>query len=203
MKLVRVCIVLLCGALAMPLAAAETWYQVEVIVLAQRNPDVGDEGWPATVLPTASGTVLTIPDGSLPLAQNARIAPVAPENLRLAGTARRIATNGNYELLLHTGWRQPGLSRDQALPVRIRSGLSPDAGGTSQPRLDGTVRLSVARVLQFETDLRYRDPLAAPHADQTSTPHIYRMAESRRMRSKELHYLDHPMFGVIVLVTPL
>jgi hypothetical protein len=23
------------------------------------------------------------------------------------------------------------------------------------------------------------------------------------MRSKEIHYLDHPMFGVIALITPL
>lgn len=29
------------------------------------------------------------------------------------------------------------------------------------------------------------------------------LRESRRMRSGEIHYLDHPMMGVIVLVTPL
>ncbi len=29
------------------------------------------------------------------------------------------------------------------------------------------------------------------------------LRQSRRMRSGEIHYLDHPLFGVIVLVTPL
>ena len=28
----------------------------------------------------------------------------------------------------------------------------------------------------------------------------YRMVQSRRMRSNELHYLDHPLFGVIVRI---
>ena len=29
------------------------------------------------------------------------------------------------------------------------------------------------------------------------------LKESRRMRSKELHYLDNPLFGVIILITPI
>ena len=32
--------------------------------------------------------------------------------------------------------------------------------------------------------------------------HVYRMQQSRRMRSGELHYLDHPVFGLVVKVTP-
>jgi hypothetical protein len=33
-------------------------------------------------------------------------------------------------------------------------------------------------------------------------PIFYHLTESRRMRSKELHYLDHPVLGVLLLVTP-
>ena len=29
------------------------------------------------------------------------------------------------------------------------------------------------------------------------------MKQSRRMRSKELHYIDHPMLGILVRVTPI
>jgi hypothetical protein len=32
-------------------------------------------------------------------------------------------------------------------------------------------------------------------------PIIYRLMESRRMRSKELHYLDHPVLGMLLLIT--
>jgi hypothetical protein len=31
---------------------------------------------------------------------------------------------------------------------------------------------------------------------------VYRLQQSRRMRSNEVHYLDHPLFGIIVQVTP-
>jgi hypothetical protein len=31
---------------------------------------------------------------------------------------------------------------------------------------------------------------------------VFRLQQSRRMRSSEIHYLDHPLFGVIAQVTP-
>ena len=34
------------------------------------------------------------------------------------------------------------------------------------------------------------------------THHVYRMKQSRRMRSNETHYMDHPRFGIVARVTP-
>jgi hypothetical protein len=33
--------------------------------------------------------------------------------------------------------------------------------------------------------------------------HAVLMQQSRRMRSNELHYLDHPLLGIVVKLTPL
>jgi hypothetical protein len=33
--------------------------------------------------------------------------------------------------------------------------------------------------------------------------HAVLLKQTRRMRSKEVNYIDHPMFGVVVKVTPL
>ena len=41
-----------------------------------------------------------------------------------------------------------------------------------------------------------------PQALPSAAP-VYRMTQSRRMRSNELHYLDHPVFGVLVQATPV
>jgi hypothetical protein len=98
-----------------------------------------------------------------------------------------------------------------------------------EPRkLEGTLRLYRSRYLHIEADLLYYRPDAAPLplsgpdasgngiADQSLTaadvagpeaglarpPVLFRMTTQRRMRSRELHYLDHPLFGVIVLATP-
>jgi len=40
-------------------------------------------------------------------------------------------------------------------------------------------------------------------AEDEAVPRLFRLTEQRRMRSNELHYLDHPMFGVLVEAWPL
>lgn len=45
--------------------------------------------------------------------------------------------------------------------------------------------------------------LAEQQAEPAPPPyHVYSMQQSRRMRSGELHYLDHPVFGLAIKVTP-
>jgi len=91
--------------------------------------------------------------------------------------------------------------------------------GTIQTRsvLDGYIKIILTRYLHADVDLVYTTGLpltpqnettspAAP-ADETTSPItqappvIYRLSESRRMRSKELHYLDHPVLGMLLLIT--
>ena len=45
----------------------------------------------------------------------------------------------------------------------------------------------------------YIDPDSAYEEIPVSSP-VYRLKETRRMRSDETHYLDHPQIGVIALV---
>lgn len=75
--------------------------------------------------------------------------------------------------------------------------------------VDGTVTLSLARFLHLQTDLLYRRAANEPvYGDRVRTlegrqlieTHV---AERRRMRSREVHYLDHPLMGVIVEITPV
>lgn len=40
-------------------------------------------------------------------------------------------------------------------------------------------------------------------AEADATPKLFRLRESRRMRSRELHYLDHPLFGALVEAWPV
>ncbi|WJW76760.1 CsiV family protein [Thiohalobacter sp. IOR34] len=95
-----------------------------------------------------------------------------------------------------------------------------EAAAPPADRLSGRLRISRERYLHVDADLVYREQIweplaeAAISADETLTqglPEILplqpelrevRMQQSRRMRSGELHYLDHPRFGVLVRVTP-
>lgn len=83
--------------------------------------------------------------------------------------------------------------------------------------LEGKITVALARYLHLYTDLVLRRPrlsvdpvmessmqnraLANNSADtRILNNHILR--EHRRMRSKNLHYLDNPEFGMLVLITP-
>ena len=101
-------------------------------------------------------------------------------------------------------------------------GMQNDVMGPQSPRLYGLIRMSVSRYLHVEPDLHLRSPVVQqeyileqpePGFFSSSSEPVeklinrnmlldFRLNESRRMRSKEIHFYDHPMFGVIVLVTP-
>ena len=75
--------------------------------------------------------------------------------------------------------------------------------------IDGTVTVTLGKYLHLDTDLLYR--IQAEDTNEFSifgfrsrdeTPDVFRMHESRRMRSGELHYFDHPLFGMLALITP-
>ena len=61
-----------------------------------------------------------------------------------------------------------------------------------------------------ETDLPLvEDPLLETEVEELDTGPVYPwrhavlMQQKRKMRSKEVHYLDHPLMGVVILITPL
>jgi hypothetical protein len=76
-----------------------------------------------------------------------------------------------------------------------------------QKRFDGTVTVSLSRYLHLKADITYYNPevylaeqIAQQNVDAPTIEH-FKLFESRRMRSKEIHYLDHPYFGIIALIT--
>lgn len=56
-------------------------------------------------------------------------------------------------------------------------------------RLQGLVRISRGRFLHLDTDMLLSDPASAT---------VYRVRLNRRMRSNELHYVDHPKVGIVI-----
>jgi hypothetical protein len=76
-----------------------------------------------------------------------------------------------------------------------------EAGATGemqQPLSDTDSMLPLMQLLEEEAEFIFDEQLVP---DYVSTRTV-KMAEHRRMRSKELHYLDHPLFGLVVIITP-
>lgn len=195
----------LTAMLACTADAAQQWYTVEIIVFdVPGNEGLHAEHWPADPgEPSLEGAVELAPafeDAPGGGVHAFRLLDRADLSLnRVRSTLRRSA---RYRPLLHAGWRQPGLSRNAARPAHIGPRLAAAGNGSDLPVVRGTVKVSVARYLHVELDLLYRLSGADAAAAPEGTPTWFRLESERRMRSRELHYVDHPLFGVLMRITP-
>ena len=220
------------GADAQPQAAEPELprrYEVEVIVFAHRDFDAAEERFdqsPAGFLdgPAAALREAPVFDESTlaprgapqapfePLAEvdpaaaahaeALRVRPLRPEELKLRQEYRKLRAISAYEPLVHVGWVQPGLPEADAMPM--------DLGtlGVLNPR--GAVRVHLMNYLHVTLDLTYQ-ALSSTAPAQSSVDGLdeiilapqYRLRTTRRVSSGELHYFDHPAFGVLVRVTPV
>ncbi len=121
------------------------------------------------------------------------------------------ATNGRIEPLVHMAWRQQVEPPERAKTLYLvlptdKAEQAPGLPDQSElPQLEGSIKISVKRYLHIDIDMVLRRLATPPATDEgtltTLGPHYqaYRMQMHRRMRSKELHYLDHPIMGVLII----
>ncbi len=145
--------------------------------------------WRQPVVDKADAVPIHIHGGTEYPAPQPTVAP-APTN----GGADNDSGNG-------AGDAAPSFGDGTAAPSATPMATPAPAVPTTIPEIDGTLTVTRARYLHLWADLTYTAPIATAD-DPTPTLHRFRMQQHRRMRSGEIHYLDHPMFGVIVLATP-
>jgi hypothetical protein len=153
--------------------------------------------------PATDGTAPAEPDAAAAPQNEFTFRVLRPEELQLTSQYRVLARLPAYHPLVHGGWVQLGLPDTSALPV--------DLGVLGVVNPAGTVRLSLTRFLHVKLDLTYIDTQAAQRApaaapgDLTELPIAprYHIDAERTTRSGEIHYFDHPAFGVLIKVTPV
>lgn len=170
-------------------------YDIELILFARLGAAAANsEGWPEDP---------GVPDYSRAFAIQEALTPGAlqllpPGQHLLGAEAARLARSGRLEPLLHLAWRQPGLEPGRAGPVYLRSAETVDG---ALPRLEGTVTITRQRYLHADLDLLLRDHRFVPGAGSLFDKRPgYRFVEHRKMRSGELHYIDHPLAGALIKI---
>ncbi|MCH7880801.1 MAG: hypothetical protein IIB69_04320 [Proteobacteria bacterium] len=99
------------------------FYDVEIVIFKNNKVPKGSE----FILPVSSPRIdeeildLSSPR-SIEAAKERSYEIIPADELRLTESVIKIVDSPRYSLLAHTGWRQPGLKKDQALPVWIRGG---------------------------------------------------------------------------------
>ena len=126
------------------------------------------------------------------LAQHAQARALRNPNSinRLAGIRQALANSPEHRILQSISWSQSEASYASSPLVKI----------TAQQLL-GAIKIYAPNLLFAELNLRYL-PGSTPGFGQTSSP-SYFIDEKRRLKLNEIHYFDHPNFGVILSVRPI
>ncbi|OGT22370.1 MAG: hypothetical protein A2V90_08430 [Gammaproteobacteria bacterium RBG_16_57_12] len=119
---------------------------------------------------------------------------------------------------------QAGPSGDDAGTGKFEA----DEQSLATEQVFGTITVAINRYLHISADLIFNLPQQTPvemppaqegpdgkasdtppdvaasptQAATITTPRYYALRETRRMRSKELHYFDHPAFGMLAVIRP-
>lgn len=159
----------------------------------------------------------------IPADQAFRSVPSA--DFQLKSEARRIRNSGSYQLLIHESWQQPVPERGAGLSVLIQAAPdSADAVSADDALLKGTVKVESGRFLHAQVILWYanqqqqppthppdfseervREDEAVTKEDEAAAKEQYaylEMSTQTRLRTGELHYLDHPRLGALLIITP-
>ena len=157
-----------------PPGTPEDWALEQQIALRQRPVvEAEDEG------PIASGPATGLDTGL-------ERKPLAREQFRMTALAAQLGRSRAYKPVAHFGWSQVGTPLNATTPLPLGDLLP--AGN-----LSGSTALALGRYLHLTLDLSFQ-PEGSTQA--------YVLRQTRRMRSRDRHYIDHPTFGVIALVTP-
>ncbi len=202
------------------------WYEVEIIIFTRDlNAARVNEVWPSVPgLPDfANAQPLKWP---APAGQQVSVANmlIPADEYRLKTEFKRLQRSRAIQPVIHQAWRQPVTGLKKAKLFYLRTPEPPaiteairgfERFATTEPiNLEGTIRVSVNRYLHVEFDLLRRIKQSAPYllpyeqsfgdslAPQPQAYRLYRMRDTRRMRSGELHYIDHPLMGVLIKITP-
>ena len=200
---------LLAAVPVLPAGASERWFTVEMIVFDDlRGDGLHAEHWPAEPgEPSVDGAIELerLPGGQPDGAAHA-FRLVNRSELSLTGVRNALRRSAHYRPLLHEAWRLPGVPLHAARPAHVGARLADsgaDGGGGGRPTVRGTVEVSLARYLRVDLDLLYIRPAGGEGTAPETVPTRFRLVAVRRMRSRELHYIDHPLFGVLVWIEPL
>ena len=168
--------------LSTSLFAEEKWYRVEVLVFENNDKEALSQAFASQSKPNFTNAI------NLSQMPNEKFRPLSDNQFTLAEAKSKIQKR--YRLITHKGWSQTLESKNEAIAVHLNHG-----------DLDGIVRLSGGKYLHIDTDMLLHKQLRTDGGLQEGLQ-AFRMKDSSRIRANEIHYIDHPLYGMIITVTP-
>lgn len=198
----------------------EKLYQVEVIVFGRPEANA-QETWPTDIKLTYPENIVSLPDldSGSDSGSSENLVAVPTNERTLNPQATTLARSGSYTLLFHQAWRQTIYASKTNIAI---------SGGkvfNGHHELEGSITLSVGQYLKIQTNLWLTKFAPAGTNITESWPElpnlpnsftndvdaslgnaiqrIVKLNQERSMRSNEVHYIDHPVMGLIIKIIPV
>jgi len=184
-------IAVLLAAITRAAVAAPPVYDVEIIIFRHKVMSDAGEQWTTPAAGDLQPTGVFSQDEFTELARSL---------YRLDDIRGGLRNSSGYSVLLQRAWRQVGYDAAHAIAYPIHT-----LADNGRDRIEGSVTLVRERYLHLDVDLLLvpaGSTAPAQYSDGPGSKPAFRLREKRRMRSRELHYFDHPRFGMIAMVTP-
>lgn len=167
-------------------AAQVDAYQVEVIVFSQITPEnLALEHW-KNVGP------MRIPTSALDLTPE-QILP--PSQWRLKNI-QQVLLNNHNPVILHIAWQE---NSDGMKAKRLFHLTGGETYANELMQMNGILALKLQRYFDITFFLQFLMPI-----DPTNKALArYNLIQKLRMRSNELNYIDHPLYGIFIEIFPL
>lgn len=134
-----------------------------------------------------------------------RVRPVPPAQRLLDDAVARLSPKRGYRVLLHRAWIQPAVPDARSRFIAVTGA---DAYGDSA---DLSVRFHLDRYAHVNLDLEItrripktvREAFAAHEGiplEQLPEFWTFHQTAHRKLKSGEWHYIDHPLFGTLVVI---
>lgn len=172
-------------------------YQVEVLVFSHDDPALsGGEDWSVPEAVPNYSTAVELVDGD---ESGSGFQALPATALNLAAVYQRLRASASYRPVIHKSWIQAGYGANSVRRVYLTNRSEQQDSTIDSDLLahedslviEGTVGLQGGRLLHLGANFTYRDA-------EIST----NLRQFRQIKLKEIHYFDHPLFGVLVQVTP-
>jgi hypothetical protein len=221
-KIVFILLILGTVFTTLPCLAEKAYYKIEILAFKHTaDTPLDAQDWQGdTISPQLPRAMQLQPINDLP-SNTTSIVPLYQQlpdaQWELKTEHQRLDQRRGYDILTHTAWIQT-LDTEHTTPIRLNGGqaLFEETNKTSPSiawELDGIIRATYQRAHYFiveanlalsqkvenheASSLYYYD--AIPQEPQFQ--HYY-LKQTERLKSGELHYFDHPRFGLLVKITP-
>ena len=189
-------------------AMEKRWYQAEVIII-ERLANIHTEEQHPTSLATKVRTSKQL--HTYPNIGSQAFTRLPKEYRRLNTVAKNLQQSGQYKVLFHEAWPMPVRKQKSATWIKIEAGKK----HADHSQLEGAIGVSLGRFLHLHTQLHLNQFTNDGTSVQTELSNLFNyptpqakvtqrfsMIQKRKMRSVELHFLDHPKLALLVRFDP-